>query len=292
MSVMFLPEDLILRDERLQELLSERAIYGLDADQQAELDRLLQGRVERDPSFDTTAALVHVACMSTQDMVAMPDRLRERLERSGDAWCAQHGGAAALNAAPASAAPQLTLRREEAESRAGSPWRLRAPWLVAAAASIVAVLGWLPGRSASVSDGGRSATVAASPSAAREALLRASPADLVQVAWGDWDKPEVAGVKGEVVWSDAAQAGYMTFDNLPALDASRERYQLWIIDSRGMEQRISGGVFNGSSGTLVVPITPAIKVVGAAAFAITIERPEGTWVSDMKRRVVIAAKPS
>jgi hypothetical protein len=35
---------------------------------------------------------------------------------------------------------------------------------------------------------------------------------------------------------------------------------------------------------------PGIRVVGAAAFAITIERPEGTWVSDMKRRVVIASK--
>jgi hypothetical protein len=47
-----------------------------------------------------------------------------------------------------------------------------------------------------------------------------------------------------------------------------------------------------NKGELVVPIRPAIEVQGAAAFAVTIEKVGGTWVSDMKRRVVIAAKPS
>jgi hypothetical protein len=82
----------------------------------------------------------------------------------------------------------------------------------------------------------------------------------------------------------------MKFENLPALDETKERYQLWIIDSRGMEQRISGGVFNGAAGNQFVVIDPGIDVDRAAAFAITIERPDGVWVSDMKRRVVIAAK--
>jgi hypothetical protein len=127
------------------------------------------------------------------------------------------------------------------------------------------------------------------------AIVETAP-DLIKASWGDWDNPEIKGVSGDVAWSDTKQCGYMRFKNLPALDAAKEQYQLWIIDSRGMEQRISGGVFNGGSlakdGTLVVPITPGIQVVGAAAFAITIERPEGTWVSDMKRRVVIASKPS
>jgi hypothetical protein len=85
----------------------------------------------------------------------------------------------------------------------------------------------------------------------------------------------------------------MEFTNLPALDPNKECYQLWIIDSRGMEQRISGGCFNaapGGKGVTTVVIKPGIQVVGAAAFAVTIERPEGTWVSDMKRRVVIAKK--
>jgi hypothetical protein len=94
----------------------------------------------------------------------------------------------------------------------------------------------------------------------------------------------------------------MTFSNLPALQPG-EQYQLWIIDKRGLadatgqSMRISGGVFDGGidmvgKGELVVPIVPAIQVQGAAAFAVTIEKTGGTWVSDMKRRVVIAAKPS
>ena len=95
-----------------------------------------------------------------------------------------------------------------------------------------------------------------------------------------------------MVWSDSAQAGYMTFAGLPALEGSA--YQLWIIDAeRGLAQRISGGVFNGDAegGPLRVAIdeTP-IPVNSAAAFAVTIEKPGGTWVSDMSRRVVIAAR--
>jgi len=61
-----------------------------------------------------------------------------------------------------------------------------------------------------------------------------------------------------------------------------------------MEQRVSGGVFSGSEGSatgeIIVPIEPGLAIQGAGAFAVTIEPPGGNAVSDMKRRVVIAAK--
>ena len=82
---------------------------------------------------------------------------------------------------------------------------------------------------------------------------------------------------------------------LPETNPTAETYQLWIIDSRGMEQRVSGGVFSGGAGgeggEVIVPIDPALAIKGAGAFAVTIEPPGGNAVSDMKRRVVIAAKP-
>ncbi|HRJ49617.1 MAG TPA: anti-sigma factor, partial [Phycisphaerales bacterium] len=127
-------------------------------------------------------------------------------------------------------------------------------------------------------------------------LLRTAP-DLVRAQWGDWDAPEIAGVTGEVVWSDARQAGYMRFTGLPANNPTREQYQLWIVDERGLvdptgqSARISGGVFDvpADGSPVVIPISPAIKVGKAQLFAITIEKPGGTWVSDMTRRVSIAA---
>ncbi len=66
---------------------------------------------------------------------------------------------------------------------------------------------------------------------------------------------------------------------------------LWQQELCAMQQRISGAIFDGSSGSgeLYVPIDPKLTVRKAAAFAVTIEQPGGTWVSDMKRRVVIAA---
>jgi anti-sigma-K factor RskA len=129
------------------------------------------------------------------------------------------------------------------------------------------------------------------PARAREQFLETA-SDAATAPWGEWDSPEQRGVAGEVVWSESAQRGYMTFRGLGPNDPTEEQYQLWIIDERGLEQRISGGVFDSDAdGEVVVEIEPAVEIRGAAAFAVTIERPGGVWVSDMSRRVVIAALP-
>jgi hypothetical protein len=142
--------------------------------------------------------------------------------------------------------------------------------------------------------GGQAADQTSRQALAKDTYLQlASATTALKLSWGDWSDANVAcekpGVKGDVVWDEARKTGVMKFANLPKLDATKEQYQLWIIDSRGMEQRISGGVFNGFGGEQYVLIDPGIAVDRAAAFAVTIERPDGVWVSDMKRRVVIAA---
>ncbi len=74
-------------------------------------------------------------------------------------------------------------------------------------------------------------------------------------------------------------------------DPSVEQYQIWVIDERGMEQKVSGGVFNASAdGEIVVPINPSIDLRRVALFAVTIEEPGGTVVPSLKRRVVIAPR--
>jgi anti-sigma-K factor RskA len=84
----------------------------------------------------------------------------------------------------------------------------------------------------------------------------------------------------------------MRIVGLKANDPTAERYQLWIIDERGIEQRVSGGLFDvASTGEVVVPFKPELKIKGAAIFAITIEKPEGVVVSDMSRRACWAVAP-
>tara|TARA_R110002073_G_scaffold147687_2_gene300605 strand:- start:46371 stop:47444 length:1074 start_codon:yes stop_codon:yes gene_type:complete len=119
--------------------------------------------------------------------------------------------------------------------------------------------------------------------------------DSVQIAWQPFDLPdapaEQQGVQGDVIWSDSLQEGYIRFVGLEPNDPNIEQYQIWVIDERGLEQKVSGGVFNASAeGEIIVPIHPGIDVGRVALFAITIENPGGTWVPDLSRRVVVAPR--
>ena len=120
--------------------------------------------------------------------------------------------------------------------------------------------------------------------------------DTVRLAWQPFDLPDspaqLGDVQGDVVWNDELETGYLRFVGLPVNDPAKEQYQVWVIDERGMEQKVSGGVFNATdAGEVIVPIDPAIDVGRVAVFAITVENPGGTWVPDLSRRVVVAPRP-
>lgn len=281
--------------DRFLELAADRALGELDAAELAELDRYIAEHGDVAQEMDYAAAMLHVAMLRREDLQPLPSSLEARLLASAEQF-AKSSKAGTAQSAPSSArngyaSPARTHQSVSPASapvstpviagRIGPSRQSPLPWIVAAAALTIAAVGWMR----------PSGKVVISPQSpdVGAAALETSP-DLVKATWGDWDNPEIKGVTGQIAWSDTTQSGMMVFKDLPALDESKERYQLWIIDSRGMEQRISGGVFNGGPGEVRVPIKPGIRVVGAAAFAITIERPEGTWVSDMKRRVVIASK--
>lgn len=119
--------------------------------------------------------------------------------------------------------------------------------------------------------------------------------DAIQVAWQPFDLPdapaEQQGVRGDVVWSDELQEGYIRFVGLEPNDPNIEQYQVWVIDERGLEQKVSGGVFNANAaGEIIVEIVPGIDVGRVGLFAITVENPGGTWVPDLSRRVVVAPR--
>lgn len=117
--------------------------------------------------------------------------------------------------------------------------------------------------------------------------------DTVRIAWSPFNlegSPAVQqGVGGDVVWNDDLQQGYLRFVGLNPNDPNIEQYQVWIVDDRGMEQKVSGGVFNVSdAGEIIVPIKPGLDVRKVALFAITVERPGGIVVPDLQKRVVVA----
>ena len=256
---------------RRDELLADRATQGLSREEMAELAAILAAEGDQDDvSLDFAAAALDLAMAGSEQ--ELPAALQDKLIAAGERF----GGGVM---------PQ-TRRSTSVLGRIG--------WLAAAAG--FALAGWaMWGR------GPSAPLVAPSPLAARAELL-AHADDAVTIPWTDFVSldeaklpPEITGIKGDVVWSDRKQEGYLRLVGMKPNDPRVEQYQLWIVDAqRGLSQRISGGVFDvASGGEVVVPIAkPAIAVNKAAAFAVTIEKPGGTWVSEMTRRACLAMRGS
>lgn len=252
-------------DERTLDLLTLDATEGLDPAQVVELEAIAPegdlDRLRHQASLDLAAAALHLALLPADSSSPLPATLERRLVESGRRFAKERSGILArIGPAPAPA------------RRSPAPWL---PWGIAACLAFG--LMWITLRPA---------TNVATPAAIGEA------SDLVEATWKPWDAPQIAGVEGDVRWSESLQRGVMRFRGLPANDPASTQYQLWIIDHRGMGQRVSGAVFNAAgAGQIEVPVEPLIPVRDVAAFAVTVEQPGGTWVSDMSRRVVIASLP-
>lgn len=120
----------------------------------------------------------------------------------------------------------------------------------------------------------------------REQLLASAP-DVIKTTWtaAKGDKR----VLGDVVWSSAQQKGYVRMRGMPALDPTKETYQLWIFDDERNEKTpVSGGMFNMSAGEVVIPITAQLKINKPKQFAVTKEKAGGVVVSKPDRVVAIA----
>ncbi|MBX3383798.1 MAG: anti-sigma factor [Phycisphaeraceae bacterium] len=273
-------------DSRLSELLAQRSTEGLSGAEDKELDSLFeQEGIEDDLSLDVAAAACHLAFLAHElgdEPLEMPEAARRRLEISGRVWVAARASQPAIRPSSADMTvhpPALPLKMTDqasAPTKSSGMW----PWLVAAGFALIAAVGWFR------------TSVPVNPGMDIVSAIAQAP-DSAEWSWNDWDNPEVTGVAGSVVWSEALQCGYMKFRGLPSNNPASEQYQLWIVDKRGLSQRVSGAIFDvNRDGEVIVPVKPLIPVQDAALFAITIEQPGGTWVSDMSRRVVVAKRPS
>ncbi len=249
--------------DRIWELMAERATQGLSEADARELAQLCRDHPDVEPlAFEEAAAAMSLAFLEPQPL---PESVKQQLALAAQEFSA---GRTPAPHPEEEQAPIAMIGRGRGVLYAG--------WIAAAACLALAFVGWW------------SAIKPRIPMDQLRLAMMTSP-DAKKLDWTPWDAPEIKGVGGDVVWNEKEQKGFMRFTNLPVNNPTKEQYQLWIVDERGMDQRISGALFDVSStGEVVVPITPQIHTRGAAAFALTIEEPGGVWVSSMARRVVIA----
>jgi anti-sigma-K factor RskA len=115
--------------------------------------------------------------------------------------------------------------------------------------------------------------------------------DAQVIPWTATADPAAAGAKGDVVWSNAEQKGFMRFSGLSQNDPAATQYQLWIFDGeRDDKFPVDGGVFDVTAGgDVIVPIRAKLKVGKPVLFAVTVEKPGGVVVSK-RERIVVTAK--
>jgi anti-sigma-K factor RskA len=247
--------------ERLEELLAQRATEGLAEAEAAELARLL----ERNPgvdadAYDRAAAAVHLAELGGR-LEEMPAHLRRALTAAAPQAGAGRG------AAPRALAPAP-------RPRASGPW----PWLAVAAALLVAIAGWWP----------RIVSTPVPTAAERAALVAAGAR---RIDWTATEDPFAVGASGDVVWDAASQTGFMRFVGLAANQPTQLQYQLWIFDRQRDERYpVDGGVFDipAGAGEVIVPIRARVPVGDATLFAVTVEPAGGVVVSTRERIVLLA----
>lgn len=271
--------------DRLAELLMERLERKLSAEEERELNCLL----EKDPSwreddFELAAAATFMA-FHGPPVEALPPEL------------------AACIAAESPARPlrsDAPVRERSVSSTGGASVGVRsrffvryAGWWAAAACSLLTFYLWQrpPAPEPRVAqERGTEAGPRVKTSAELRAELLRRPG-VIRREWKVTQDALAAGVSGDVVWHPATQTGYMRFRDLPANDARRNQYQLWIFDAERDERHpVDGGVFDirAENRDAVVAIDAKLKVHRATLFAVTLEEPGGVVVSSRERLLTLA----
>ena len=284
------------KKEKMLELLSDSAIFGLSDAELSELAELEKDFPEmNDHSFELTAAAIAMLNLDTKEQ--MPAHLREKIASGAEQFFAARGKAeAAPSAEPNTATEEVQKTFAFAPKRSVWNWL---GWAVAAAACVVLVFNFYTTRTELARSAQRIGELEAqlpkpTPklSAAQELeQFLASNRDVVRSEWSDFDSKKPMNVKGDIVWSNSAQKGYIRFTSIPANDKTKEQYQLWIFD-KTQKHPVDGGVFDAAqAGEIIIPIDAKIKVEEPFQFAVTAEKPGGVVVSPLEKVMAVAKVP-
>ncbi|MEY2980005.1 MAG: hypothetical protein RL562_232 [Planctomycetota bacterium] len=250
---------------RLEELLADRVLWGLDEDESRELEAF-GAQAERElQAYELASAEVISAFLPAQTEDVPPHVLARLRSSAADYIAHSRGDGAARGGAarsgtyrPAASRGSTPGARTESPAPA-SPILMWSGWLAAAALLIAWMFGVRSPEPAPITE--------------QLAMLQRSAG----VQRLDWQ----SGPEGEVVWSAAEQRGFLVLKGLPANDPTEAQYQLWIFDrTRSESHPIDGGVFDVTGdGRAVIAIDAKLPVRDAFGFAITREVPGGVVVS-------------
>lgn len=267
----------------LFDLLTKKAIYGLDEADERELASIDAEAAELEfRSLEITAAAISLIGLSTEE--PLPSHIRERILDAGE----QLVGEDEQVKAPWPP-PEKSVTQDESSRGSWFGWL---GWVAAAAACVALAINIFTTRvqPPEVAKAPQvQAPVALTAAELREEMLRTSP-NVIKATWSSPDPKNPDSVSGDVVWNEEKQAGYMRFRGLPVNDKSSSCYQLWIFDKTQDEKTpIDGGTFDvDQNGEVVIPINAKLRAVGAKLFAITVEKPGGVVVSKREKIAAIA----
>ena len=278
-------------EQRMLELLADKALFSLTNEESAELSKLQKQFPEQanSQSFEITAAAIALADLDYN--AQLPAYLKEKLSVKADEIFGESKQAIAPKLAPKFAEPAAqTVRQFEAEPKPfGWQWL---GWAFAALALVALGVNVWTTRVKSDNEIVANQPIAATPtpepniSEKREQLL-ALEKDIIKT---DWKSPtDENKILGDIIWSNSKQTGYVRFNNLPVNDADKETYQLWIVDAaRNEKTPVSAGVFNvAKSGEIIIPIDASLKIKSPKMFAVTKEVPGGVMVSKQENLVAV-----
>jgi hypothetical protein len=270
--------------QELFNLLSDRALFGLEVSDTEKLNELLARHPwVRDEYMDNAVARMAVEFEAhdpeSEPMPqALADRITDRLKSEAN-----------------QTTPEVAGRIEPriVDGSGGSVgWLGWIGWAAAAAALVFAATLWEP----DVRRVGNATQLVS--------WVEAHP-DAVRWDWSPGLVNPTEGVTGYVTFSPEAQEGFMMIKGLEPNDPRIEQYQLWIWDREREPDPdnpqplaenvhpVDGGVFNvNDDGEVVVPMKLPLRVGQPYLFAVTVERPGGVVKSDKSWVPIIAGPPA
>ena len=290
-------------EQRLLDLLADRAVFGLEPAEEQELAALLAAHPNRDPdALDRLAAAVAVTTAAAAP--SLPHTLKTQL------------GEDAVRFAPR----RSDLVIEPAGRRTGGPVSGRSSGPKMMVAGLLCALATLacvvvasrrdPAGGAAPRDPDRPTTAAiptpaipaeaAAPRMTKPAPTPAMLRDEMLTAVGDALRLDCAAAvaaddaktSGDVVWSGSRQRGFLRISGLAANEPTESQYQIWIVEG-GRGRPVPGGVFDvgREAGEVIVPILPRVFVQGPTTFVVTVEKPGGAEdYSEERSRVLARAR--
>ena len=268
-----------MNDELMLDLLSKKASGGLDREEQKQLDELIAVSKGYDESFEMAAAAIAMIDLKTNE--PLPAHLQAKILADADR----------ILGAPKEPARQIVYA-EPKPSFWNWNWPTWLGWAAAAAACIaLAVNVWMTRLQPPPIAENPPIEDKLTPAQMRQRMIDAG-GDVIRAKWAVGNDKNVKEIEGDIVWSDSRQAGYMHFHGLPANDAGKQTYQLWIFDeTQDAKTPIDGGTFdvnNAGDGDVIIPINAKLKASRPKMFAVTVERPGGVVVSKREKIAAIA----